>query len=400
MEISLKRKYKISQVIQLVLLFLMSLNFANLYFYVIFLAFFVCLVSNVRCFRVDIMSILLALISMCYILFYPPTRDTYTTMFKQFAYPMCYLIGLNMFSSHYNEKYINHCPNERIKLSILVVAMGTFLHYILNASINFNSLLRNTVDFWTGEIVSATEQALLASMSLSIFSVWLVGNYPVWRKLLSLFGLIVVFAYNFVLAGRTILLLEAITLCVAFFFMKKHMKANGRIKSYLFLSIILVCLLILFLNNAWGIRDWILDSNLSSRFDTQDALSDIRLERKIIYITRILEFPFGGGLLRASVGGYAHELYLDAFSDVGLLGYVLTISVVMASMIHVIKLFKSRALSIETRGLLLCVFLGINIVFFLEPILQGSPWYFCIFCFLSGIMRSECFLLKNNDGFN
>lgn len=400
MEISLKKKYNFSQVVQLILLFLMSLNFANLYFYVIFLAFFICLFTNVRCFKIDVISIMLAIISICYILFYPSTRGSLTTILKQFAYPMCYLIGTNLFNANNLKKQIIHNTDDRIKLSILVVTVGTFLHYLLNASININSLLRNTVDFWTGEVVSATEQALLAVMALGIFSILLVGNYPVWKKIVSLFGLIAIFAYNFVLAGRTILVLEAITIFVAFFFMTKYMRANGRVKSYLFLSVIFIGVLILFLNNAWGIRDWILDSNLSYRFETQDALSDIRFERKIVYLFRMFEYPFGGGLLRLAVGGYAHELYLDIFSDVGLLGYGLIIAVVIACMVYVIKLFKSESLSVEARGLLLCIFLGMNIVFFLEPILQGSPWFFCIFCFLSGVVKNECYLLKHNKKFD
>ncbi len=396
MELTLRKKYNASQIIQFILILLMSLNFANLYFYIIFLAFFICLVTNIRSLRVDIVSVLIFAISVCYILFYPPTRDTFTTSVKQFAYPMCYVIGLNLANSNNMINQENKGTDDRIRLSIILVSLGTFLHYLLNATVNIGSLLRNTKDFWTGEVVSATDQALLAVMALGVFSVWLVGERPLWMKILSLAGLVIVFAYNFVLAGRTILLLEAITIIVAFFFMQKNMRAGGRVKSYLFLSIILVGLLVLFLNNAWGIRDWVLNSNLSNRFNTQEALTDIRLQRKFLYFGRFFEFPFGGGHLRTAVGGHAHELYLDVFSDVGIIGYILVIAVVISSMVSVFRLFRVRSLLVETRALILCVFLGINIVFFLEPILQGEPWLFCIFCFLCGEMRSEWLILKNS----
>lgn len=396
MELTLRKKYDPLQLIQYALILLMSLNFANLYFYIIFLAFFICLASNIRSLRVDIVSLLIFALSVCYILFYPPTRDTITTSIKQFAYPMCYIIGLNLANSNRMINQENKGTDERIRLSIILVSLGTFLHYLLNATVNIGSLLRNTKDFWTGEVASATDQALLAVMALGVFSVWLVGERPVWVKILSLAGLVVVFAYNFVLAGRTILLLEAITIIVAFFFMQRNMYAEGRIKSYLFLALIFVGVLVLFLNNAWGLRDWILNSNLSARFDTQEALTDIRLERKFLYLGRFFEFPFGGGHLRTAVGGHAHELYLDAFSDVGILGYVLVIAIVVSSTVSVFRLFRDKSLNVETRSLVLCVFLGINIVFFLEPILQGEPWLFCIFCFLCGVMRSERLTLKYN----
>lgn len=392
MKLPVNRKYNLGQIIQLGLFFLISLNFANLYFYLIFLAFFVCTLKNVKSFKFDITSVLLVLFSVCYILFYPPTRDSYTSILKQFAYPMCYLVGLNLFFVDNNKN--SSSSDERIKLSILTVTMGTLLHYLLNASINIESLLRNTVDYWTGEVVVATDQALLVTMAIGVFCVWLCGDKKMWKKVLAMIGLILIFAYNFVLAGRTIILLSAITMFIAFMFVQTHTNSSGRIKRYLFLSVILFGILLMFLNNVWGMRDWILDSNLNNRFEAQDYISDIRVERKLLYISRVLEFPFGGGGLRTVVGGHAHELYLDVLSDVGLIGYVLIVIVVIIGNVNVFRVFRMENLYVETRNIILCVFAGVNIVFFLEPIIQGEPWLFCIFCFLIGVMRSEILLYK------
>ena len=250
MKLSVRRKYNFSQILQLTLLFLVSLNFANLYFYLIFLTFFVCIIKNIRGMKVDVISVFLALLSICYILFYSPTRGSYTTIFKQFSYPMCYLIGLNLFNATNNKNQSEQSVDEQIKLSILVVSMGTLLHYLLNASINIDSLLRNTADYWTGEVVSATGQALLPVMSIGVFCVWLFGNHPVWIKILSLLGLIAIFAYNFVLAGRTIIMLSAIIICVSFLYIQKHLHPNARMRTYFFLCVIIVGILILFLNRG------------------------------------------------------------------------------------------------------------------------------------------------------
>lgn len=392
MKLLVSRKYSFWQIVQLGLFFLISLNFVNLYFYLIFAAFFICVITNVKRFKFDIASVLLVLFSVCYILFYPPTRESYTSILKQFAYPMCYMVGLNLF--FVDEDKNNNSSDAQIKLCILTVAMGTFLHYLLNASINIDSLLRNTVDYWTGEVVVATDQALLVTMAIGVFSVWLCGDSKMWKKVFSLLGLILVFVYNFVLAGRTIILLSAITMFIAFMFIQKHTSSGGRIRRYLFLSVALFGVLLLFLNNVWGIRDWILDSNLSNRFEAQDYISDIRVERKLIYISRMLDFPFGGGGLRDAVGGHAHELYLDVLSDVGFIGYVLVGIVVLIGNMSAFRAFRIESLSIETRNLILCVFVGVNIVFFLEPIIQGEPWLFCIFCFLIGVMRSQGVMYK------
>lgn len=396
MNMSFGRKYSLTQIIQVILLFLMSMNFANMSYYIVLLTFLICIFANFRFFRVDITALLLVLISLCYLLFYPPMRSTYTTIIKQFSYPMCYLIGLNLVKTGRGEGKVNDAVNEQIRLSILVTAFGTFFHYFLNASINITSLLRNTADYWTGDIVSATGQALLAVMALGVFSVWLVGDYTVRRKGLSLAGLIAVFAYNFVLAGRTLIVLEIIMICVAFLFTQTHMSSKRRIKIYIFLTAVFVIIMFLFLNNVWGVREWIINSNLSNRFDSEKAISDARFEKKVIYASFMLKYPFGGGLIRETVGGYAHELYLDGYSDVGILGYSLIIAVVIMGTGNVIKHIRSKDLDIETRSLLLCVFLGINVVFMLEPILQGAPWVFDIFCFLSGVTRRGWRLLRNS----
>lgn len=396
MKLTLRQINKDLQVFQLFLFFLVSLNFKNLYFYLIFLTFSVCLITNFRSFKVDLFAVLLALFSVCYILFYPPTRGSYTSILKQFSYPMCYLVGLNLIRADESGVGDNATIERSIKSVIYITSFGTLLHYLLNASINMTSILRNTNDYWTGEIQSATSQALLAVMSISIFCVWLFASGQKWKKILSLAGLVLIFVYNFILAGRTIVILGTISMCIAFMFVQTNSRTDGRIKNYLFLCALIVCTLLLFLNNAWGMREWILDSNLSERFDSQGMLTDVRFQRKKVYFSLMGDFLLGGGELKTAVGGYAHELYLDVYSDVGVLGYLIVVIVAIAGGVNFFKAFKCKSLSVETRGLILCVFTGINFVFFLEPILQGEPWFFCIYCLLIGIFRNS-FLLKQKE---
>lgn len=393
MRIIARGNYNLLQIIQICLFFLVSLNFANLYFYLIFLTFFICALARIKNFRADNIALCLVLFSICYILFYSPTRDSVTTLIKQFAYPMCYLVGLNLFDTG-NESGGDFCADRHTKLSIYIVAFGSLLHYLLNASLNIDSLMRNTVDYWTGEVVAATDQALLPIMAISVFSVWLFGEHPIWKKICALFGLFLVFAYNFVLAGRTIVVLTVVTMCIAFLFFQKHLRSNASMKNYLIICIVIVVGLILFLNNLWGIRDWIIGSNLSQRFDSQEVVEDIRWERKIDYMRNIISFPIGGGHLRETVGGYAHELYLDVLSDVGIIGYILVITIVFSSLLNVIKNIKRDVLSIDTKCLVLCVFIAIAVAFLVEPIIQSEPWFFCSFCFLSGVLKYNLRLRK------
>ena len=193
------------------------------------------------------------------------------------------------------------------------------------------------------------------------------------------------------------MILGLIIIAVTFLYTRKYTNTIGNIKRYIFLLIIAIALLVIFFNNIFGIRDWILDSNLANRFNAQNALEDVRLERKLLYFSHMFDFLIGGGHLKEKVGGFAHELFLDVYSDIGMIGYILVISIVVLCTINVVKLIKNKSVSLETRCLVLCVFMGILVVFFIEPIMQAAPWLFCVFCFLSGIVKNSNLIIVNEN---
>ena len=385
--LSQKTKYSFFQIILLGLFLLISMNFANLYFYLVFVAFFICFVANLNTMKMDIVFIFLMLFSICYAIFYGSLGDTYKTIMKQFVYPMCYFVGLNLFS---NKKKTTNAvdANNQVAISVYVVAIGALIHFVLNAWTNRGSENRNTIDFWTKEVSSATGQALLAVLALSVFATWLFQSKGIKKKLLAFSGLGVIFAYNLILAGRTILILALLVIALAYFYAMKSSGIAEKARKSIFVILAVLAVAVMFFNNTLGIQDMILGSNLSNRFDNIEMLEDTRIQLKLRYLTHMFEYPMGGNYLRPLVDGYAHELYLDAYNDVGIIGYLLVILVVISCTYTVVKLIRSRNLSSNASSLLLCAFFAMNIVFFLEPILQGAPWLFCLFCFLSGIAKS------------
>ena len=388
MKLTLRSKYSVLQTAQLVLLFLVGLNILNKIFYVMFFAFFLCLIANYKHLKIDAMVVVLFLFSICYIVFFSPTRTSMTTILKQFSYPMCYMIGINLFGENDLGDGEENGVDDCLKISILVVALGSLSHYVLNALTNFNSGVRNTIDFWTGSTISATGQALLAVIAVGVFCTWILVEGQMWKKCLAVLGLIAVFAYNLILAGRTLIILSVIVLAVALVYTSMRTDTFGRIKKYLFLIGIALVVLFLFRYNAFGIRDLIMKSNFMKRFGGADAIEDSRFALKLQYIKNMARYPLGGDRLRMMIRGYAHELYLDAYNDVGVFGYILLIVFSIRSAMNSIRILRSNRLSVEAGCMLLCVFVAINIVFFLEPIMQGMPWLFCVFCFLSGLLSN------------
>ncbi len=385
MKLSVNSKFTISQLLILGCFFLSNMNVANLYAYFFFAAFAVVIIANIRRLVIDHWFIVLMLFSTSYLIFCPNVTTSMTTVLKQFNYPMCYLLGLNFISP--TSGFTEEQKEYQRKAAFVLPALGAFAHYLLNMVTNFDSLLRNTVDIWTGEIMPATGQVCLAILAVGVFTAWLFSETPKWLKVLSGIGLFLALLYNFILAGRTLLLLLVLVLAVAFVYSiaTSHFNRKGTIIAVTLLVAGLV--LAAYLQNWFGLREWILGSNLSARFDVMNFGDDTRMENKRQYFALMLEYPLGGTDLRKAVGGYAHELYLDVYSDAGFIAYLLLVAFMIGSIVVAVKLLKSKVASNQFKLLVLCVYVTLLAVFFLEPILQSVPWMFCTYCFYSGVLR-------------
>ncbi len=385
MRLKKKTDFKSNQIVILLLLFLGTINVGNLYFYFIFAAASITILLNARSIRIDRIFVVLLLFALCYIIFYPSATNSFKTILKYALYPMCYLLGLNFLAKE-RETGADDRTERQIATAITICAMGMFVHYLLNMSVNFDRLVRNSIDFWTGELMAATGQAGLAILALGVFVAWLFDDGK--KKLYATVGLFLILLYNMVLAGRTLILLAVLLVGVAFFYNIKNIRAkeNGKVLCTVF--VVSAVLLIGYAGNWFGVREFILGSNLSERFDSMDMGFDIRLARRIEYLARFFDYPFGGGTLRDAIGGYAHELYLDTYSDAGIFAYILVIVFAVDSFYTAFKIIRNGEVGENLKLLILCVYMAAFLEFLIEPIIQGMPWMFCTFCFLSGLLKN------------
>lgn len=380
-----KTNFKFAQIVILILLFLGNMNVRNLYVYFLFGASVIGILMNGRFLRVDGMVAVLLLLSLSYVVFDPIASDSLTTVIKQFLFPMCYLMGLNFVRGE-GAAELGEREERQISTAIAVCAMGAFGHYLMNMALNFGSAFRNNVDIWTGEILSATGQAALAVFALAVFSAWLFDTKR--KKIPAILGLILIMAYNLVLAGRTLILLTVMVLCVSFFFAIRTTQSRRKGRLLLMLLLALIAVLTAYVENWFGVRDWLLGSNLSTRFDVMGWGQDTRMENKRLYLEHFLDYPFGGGYLRSELGVYAHELYLDTYNDTGVMGYVLILVFVANSTVTAWQCIRKGDISNDFKLLILCVYIAVLAEFFLEPIMRGMPWMFCTFCFFSGLLKN------------
>ncbi len=382
MKLKKQTSYKFVQIIILVLLFLGTMNLGNLYFYFLFGASLISIFINFRSLKVNWMVPILFVFSFLYILFDPHANSNVITMIKQLLFPMCYLLGLNFLykkeDSSNNEK--------QISVAISVCSLGALIHYLLNLMINFTSLSRNTVDFWTGEVVTATVQAGLAVMALGVFSSWLFNNGK--KRIIALIGIILILVYNMVLAGRTLILLTVMSIGISFIYSFNTIRNKKKGKLLIYVGGLVLIALVAYAENWGGVRDFILGSNFSARFDAMDISHDGRLENKKLYLRYMLKYPLGGGKLRDVTGEFAHDLYLDVCNDAGILACVLVVLFSGQSFYKAFSIVRKGNVGNDFKLLILCIYLILFVEFMLEPIMRGMPWMFYIFCFFSGLIQN------------
>lgn len=369
------------------LLFLATMNFANKYFYFVFLAFFAYLFLNLK-FRFTKSACILLLFSIALVCFSAAARISYLAVLKQFTYPICFILGMGICDTTKNP----NIGDEESKLNKLILALsgGVLTHYLLNWFNNRGRVLdtRNTVDFWTGEASAATGQALLACMALAVAIAVLTSKNGWVQKALAVLAIAAVLTYNLMLAGRTLLIFGLIILILAILHRLRHDKKG--ITGFL-LGILAVFLIIWLViqTDFLGIRSFIEDSALYQRLTEMQGefAQDSRSSRKAEYLAHFFDNLFGGNNLKAQYG-YAHDIFLDTYDDAGIITLLLLGIYMIASVRRLVKFVKSPAFSFQTKQIILCTYLILYMSFMAEPILQGLPWLFISFCTIDGGVSS------------
>ena len=391
MKISKKRyDFNILQILTLLLLFFSGVNIGNKYFYFCFLATVIFIALN-KALIVDRQVIILLILALAWILFASDMQTfSLTSIIKPFLYPMAYMVGRSFLVNKNQSAF--EIRQKLIVPILILLSAGPFVHYLLNFLTNLNSDNRNTIDIWTGTMLSATGQAALACMMLSISLAVLFISTKAYVKLISVGCLIIIFLYNLILSGRTLFMMTAFIVLIGVIYYLKELK--GADKKIQVIGAILICACALFfayLYNLFGIADYIEKSNMYLRFfgkNKEDVFSDTRMKWKMLYLDNFWMGIFGGAQIRKYTGKYAHDIFLDTYDEGGVVALFAMVYFIIRSVYVLIKCIKNKEIDFKFRFLMLSLYLSLYIEFLLEPILQGVPWLFALFCFIHGLIES------------
>lgn len=368
-------------------LFLASLNFVTRYYYWIYIAFAIFVFTSGRKIFINMSTGFLFLLGVSMLIFDYQNIDTIIGMFKPFVFMISYMMGTGLELTQGDFKR----GQNRIKQIIFLTSLGLFLHFLLNAFTNLGALDRNTIDIWTGSILSATSQSSLACLCVAIVAAALFSDVSFKYKFLAIAVLILIVIYNMVLAGRTLPLMLLLVLVFAslhscFYHRSRYIRAILIFVAIIFFTVVLYDIDFLNMRTAFE------NSNFYYRFlgaHAENITDDPRLFYKYVYIKNFLNYPWGGEHIHSAVGFYAHDLYLDCFDQCGIFGFIAIIGYVFSSFLRFWRCFKSQKLfPFWLKQLVCCVYLVINLQFWVEPIIKGMPWIFIVYCLIDGAVAS------------
>lgn len=390
---NIKSKMTLTHII-LLLICLAAMNAINAYYYFIFIAFGIFCLSVKRILRAQLIPVVsLLLLAVSWDVFSPSSTDTVLSIFRPFSYVMCYLMGTSLYEEREAEE------KNKFKLFYLVVgvlAFGSLIHYILNWMFNINTFeTRNTIDFWTRTKLAATGQAAIACLPLALATACLFSKNNKMIKLLSLATLIVVLGYNLILSGRTLIILILVIILAAFLY-KLSNQQEGKLKTFVIFLLIITLLVFLYQINLFGIKSMVESSPMYNRFFGENSYTDIdedsRMERKLYYLQNMWDNVLGGSKMR-EYAGYAHDIYFDTYDEGSVFAFVAMIAYILSTFVNLIKCLKNKNLPFIFRQIVWCTYLTLYIEFWVEPILQGTPWMFASFCLIDGYVS---YILSKN----
>lgn len=294
------------------------------------------------------------------------------------------------------------CKNDEkyITKYIFAIAIGLFIHGMLNYSINIGNVNRNTVDFWNNTMLSATLQGTMLTMIMSLVFWVMVYNKKTYIKVLYLICYVLSLLYLTILATRTTIIISVIVFIIIYFMnglLNKKIAKN--IKILIIGCIFIIFSNVLYNNNFFNIKNIINNSNLIQRMSHKEGLNESdqnRFEAQLLGIKYIVNNPFGS---KSKIGNlnYAHNLWIDVGKDVGIIPFILIIIYTINYFVSLFGITKDKNISTKYKIFLWSIYLGVNINFFVEPILQGIPFYFMIFVLINGIIDSQYRKLKSGE---
>lgn len=313
------------------------------------------------------------------------------------------------------------------------LSVGFQNNFSLLGTPSFLILTREVKSFWSsdlGDYINGPSVDMFAFVGVSLIGLIVLFLFHVkkyfysknilssWKSyveflktsvsLILLFCLFYFSVYSsLALLGRTsIIVFFSCLLLTSFFLLKITTKAKNlrvvysRIFIFLFalLLILFAIVFLLDLQSLVVVSNRLFEAGIATRL-REEGLETARYEFWRIAIREMLNYPWGGRLIKLDYGvyhgQYVHNIWLDQLRDAGL------ISMLLLLFFHLAQIYfwaKIRLLNITNyyKVFFLCTLIAFLAAFVQAPVLQANPTFFAMTCFTSGsLIRLICEAKKN-----
>lgn len=279
------------------------------------------------------------------------------------------------------------CAEKNIGRGIAAFLLGYTVHAFLNYSINIGHQRWELTDYFTGSLHGATGSGCINTLAFSIAVCVLVSEKDKLKKIVGLVCTLISLLYAFLLGTRTQFIIFFI---VSFVFLLCYLYERSGIRSVLFMTVIVLVMVgigfYLYTRNVFAIKTYVDTSNLMARYQSSSGLQNAdnyRISSLTRGLDNLLSHPLGG--LKDTP--YYHNFWLDIGRVAGILPFVCMAFYSVLINVHASRIIRCKKVKASFRYLLLCVYLGIQINFFVEPILEGLMDFFLVFTFINGMME-------------
>lgn len=379
------------------LLFLMSINFMNM-FYKIFLLFVLCSVLIGGKYIIPRKEILrmafLFLFSAIYIYVYNQMGErNISKAIILFSFPSMFWIG-----------YSQRIDLKKWDLPIWVVVIGLGLHgamnFLNNRTLLVTSEVRSTVDVWTKSEWIMTGQIslfiMLAGVTYYIFSALKMQDKP-FLKITLICLWTVGMLYNAFGSTRTVVYASIINviLCIAVTIIKFHYDLKRQLKYMFYVLLVIFIIYMVYSLNLFGIKTWISDLPLFRRIIRLNAVNKVsdlstRQGQITAALSQIFVHPWGKYTMRfSSTLDFIHNTWLNIAYTTGIIPAFLFFVYCILSLKDAFCIVKYGS-DWKAALLILGIFSSIMTYWCLEPVCEAVPSVISLFCFIHGYAMA-CF---------
>lgn len=329
----------------------------------------------------------------------------YLTLFIQFRATLSifYIIRAFLGASFAYVIGMKVCKGEESKLLALIeiIAISSFLHGFLNiaTTTTISAASRYVHNVWTGGITTATLQGTYFTCAIAVASLWTLGK-SFLKKVFGCLILIATIWNSMMTASRTAVFMVFILFIASYFLVEYRRKEKKAfvgivIRTIIGLAVVAFLIYVAYSSNSFGIQTRINSSYLGLRIASiSKEMSVPRSELWSLGISNILAHPFG-----YDKDIYAHNLWIDFGLNGGVAPFVLLVFFSIASFTTCGRLVKRGNISDTTKSMVILSNIAFNINFMVEPILDGVPFMFFMYCMICGAVQETYLssLLRQND---